>query len=188
MKIPFYRLLVTAFSLAFLGSPSGMSLAGMSLAGTALASSHQGDTRCPDHPQVTKGTILEMAKQSGKFNILLEAIEVAGLTEEFEKAGPFTVLAPTDDAFKRMSEQELNDLLRDVNYLRDLILLHVFDGAEKISNMIARSELTSREGETLFVYKNDSGTFINDSRVIMADIEATNGIVHVLDTVLFPWK
>lgn len=138
--------------------------------------------------QVTKGTILEMAKQSKKFNILLKAIEIAGLKEEFDKAGPFTVLAPTDDAFRRMSQQELDDLLADKEYLRDLILLHVIDGSVKINDMIARSELKSREGETLFAYKNESGSFVNDSKVVMADIEATNGIVHVLDTVLFPWK
>lgn len=178
MKIPFFRLFVTAFSLAILGTHPA----------SALTSSCSGETQCPDHPQVTKGTILQMAKQSGKFNILLKAIEVAGLTEEFDKEGPFTVLAPTDDAFKRMSEQELADLLKDVEYLRDLLLLHVVDGAEKINDMISRSEMPSREGDTLFVYKNDSGTFINDSRVLMADIEATNGIVHVIDTVLFPWK
>lgn len=178
MKIPFSRLFVTALSLVALGSQPG----------NALASCHSDNTQCPDHPQITKGTILQMAKQSGKFNTLLKAIEITGLREEFEKEGPFTVLAPTDDAFNRMSEQELDDLFKDVEYLRDLILLHVFDGAEKINNMIARSELTSREGDTLFVYKNDSGTYINDSRVIMADIEATNGIVHVVDTVLFPWK
>jgi len=177
MKTPLNRWLVLGLSLVCLAGSSSV-----------FASNQNGDDQKKDEPQVTKGSILQMAKQSGKFNVLLKAIEVAGLTEEFEKEGPITVLAPTDDAFKRMSQQELDDLLADKEYLRDLVLLHVVDGAVKMNDMIARTELKSREGDTLFVYKNEAGTFVNDARVIMADIEATNGIAHVIDTVLFPWK
>lgn len=177
MNIPLNRWFVLAVSLFCLVGT-----------GSVFAANQNGDDQKKDEPQVTRGSIIEMAKQSGKFNILLKAIEVTGLTEEFEKEGPVTVLAPTDDAFKRMSQQELDDLLADKEYLRDLVLLHVVDGAVKINDMIARTELKSREGDTLFVYKNEAGTFVNDAKVLMADIEATNGIAHVIDTVLFPWK
>jgi len=142
---------------------------------------------CP-HPEIQKGTILEMAKQSGKFTILLKALEITELTQELEKEGPMTLLAPTDDAFRRMSENERNDLLNDKAYLRDLVLLHVIEGAVKIEDAISREKVISREGDSLFFYKDAAGTFVNDSKVIMADIEATNGVVHVIDTVLFPWK
>ena len=148
--------------------------------------SDQGETR--PHPQITKGTILEMAKQSGKFTILLKALEVTGLTGELEKEGPMTVLAPTDDAFRRMSADELDALLNDKEYLRDLILVHVIDGALRIKDAVAREQVVSKKGDTLFFYTDDSGTFVNDSKVIMADVEATNGVAHVIDTVLFPFE
>lgn len=139
-------------------------------------------------PEVTRGTILDLAKQSGKFNILLRAVDEAGLTEELKKEGPFTLLAPTDDAFKRMSEGEIEDLMKDKEYLKSLLLVHVIDGRTKIKDAVIREELVSADGTPLYFYTNEVGTFVNDSKVIMADIEATNGIVHVIDTVLYPFK
>lgn len=163
-------------------------LVGFFLAGNAtLSRACDQQDSCP-HPQIQKGTILEMAKQSGKFTFLLKALEITGLTEELEKEGPMTVLAPTDDAFRRMSEGERNDLLNDKAYLRDLILLHVVDGSVKVEDAISREKVVSKEGDSLFFYKDEAGTFVNDAKIIMADIEATNGVVHVIDTVLFPWK
>ena len=148
--------------------------------------SDQGEAR--PHPEIKKGTIFEMAKQSGKFTILLKALEITGLTEELQKEGSITVLAPTDDAFRRMSDGEREDLLKDKEYLKDLILMHVIDGAVKLKDAVAREKIISKEGEELFFYTDAAGTFVNDSKVIMADVEATNGVVHVIDTVLFPWK
>jgi uncharacterized surface protein with fasciclin (FAS1) repeats len=139
-------------------------------------------------PEVTKGDILDLAKQCGKFTILLTAIERAGLTEEFKKEGPFTVLAPTDEAFKRMSEGELEDLLKDKDYLKSLLLVHVIEGQTRIRDAVMREELRSIDGTPLFFHTNEAGTFVNDSKIIMADIEATNGMVHVIDTVLYPFK
>jgi uncharacterized surface protein with fasciclin (FAS1) repeats len=66
--------------------------------------------------------------------------------------------------------------------------MHVIDGAVKIKDAVAREQVQSKEGETLFFYTGAAGTFVNDSKVIMADVEATNGVVHVIDTVLFPFK
>ncbi|MFM8268787.1 MAG: fasciclin domain-containing protein [Pseudomonadota bacterium] len=162
-------------------------LVGLCVAGMSPRSFASDQGKCP-HPEIKKGTILEMAKQSGKFTFLLKALEITGLTEEFQKEGNITVLAPTDDAFRRMSERERNDLLTDKEYLTELLLLHVIDGSVKVKDAIAREKVVSKEGETLFFYKDASGTFVNDAKIIMADIEATNGVVHVIDTVLFPWK
>lgn len=162
-------------------------LVGFFVAGITPRSYASDQGTCP-HPEIQKGTIFEMAKQSGKFTILLKALEITGLTEELQKAGSITVLAPTDDAFRRMSEGERNDLLNDKEYLRDLILLHVIDGAVKVKDAVSREKVVSREGEDLFFYTDEAGTFVNDAKIVMADIEATNGVVHVIDTVLFPWK
>ena len=148
-------------------------------------STDQGDA-C--HPQIKKGKLIEMARQSGKFTLLLKALEVTGLDKELDKEGPLTLLAPTDEAFKRMSQEEIQALLEDKEYLAELLLHHVIDGAVKINDAVAREVIVSMEGQELFFYRRDTGTFVNDSKIIMADIEATNGIAHVIDTVLFPMK
>ena len=139
-------------------------------------------------PDVTQGDVIDLAQRSGKFNILLRALEETGLMGELKKEGPITVFAPTDDAFNRMDSYELNELFKDKEYLRSLILVHVVDGKVKIKEAVERMELTSREVVPLFVYTNESGTFVNDAKVITADLETKNGIVHVIDTVLYPFK
>lgn len=148
-------------------------------------STDQGDA-C--HPQIKKGKLLDMARQSGKFTLLLKALEITGLDKELDKEGPLTILAPTDEAFKRMSQEEIQALLKDKEYLTELLLHHVIEGAVKINDAVAREVVVSMEGQELFFYRRDTGTFVNDSKILMADIEATNGIAHVIDTVLFPMK
>lgn len=146
------------------------------------------DVKTNTVPDVTQGDIIDLAKQSGKFNILLRALEETGLLEQLRQEGPITVFAPTDDAFRRMDSYELNELFKDKEYLKSLLLVHVVDGKIKIKEAVERTELVSREQVPLFVYTNDSGTFVNDAKVIMGDVAAKNGIVHVIDTVLYPFK
>lgn len=139
------------------------------------------------HQQAKKGTILEMAKASGKFNTFLKAIEVAGLTESIEQAtGPITVFAPTDDAFKLLNQSEIDELMNDKEFLKDVLLYHVVDGRLSMKDATAREVVRSVEGDDLFFYRDEKGYSVNEARILCADIEATNGIVHVIDYVLFP--
>ncbi|NBX81669.1 fasciclin domain-containing protein [bacterium] len=171
---PIKKIVLGLFAVCLLGGVSATSF-----------STEQGDA-C--HPQIQKGKLLDMARQSGKFTLLLKALEITGLDKELDKEGPVTLLAPTDEAFKRMSQEEIQALLKDKEYLTELLLHHVIEGAVRVNDAVAREVIVSMEGQELFFYRDEAGTFVNDSKIIMGDIEATNGIAHVIDTVLFPMK
>ena len=126
--------------------------------------------------------ILETAIADGNFNTLVGAVEAAGLAEVLSGEGPFTVFAPTDDAFAALGEIDLND----VEALTKILAYHVASGMYMAEDLAAMPTITTLEGSDLIVEVADEGVRVNGALVIQADIVCSNGVIHVIDTVLIP--
>jgi uncharacterized surface protein with fasciclin (FAS1) repeats len=136
-----------------------------------------------------EGNILEVARGAGTFGTLLAAIEAAGMAELFRGPGPFTVLAPTDQAFQSLPKGTLEDLLKPENRgkLAEVLAFHVIPGIAAYSDDVVKlSEVQTAGGRTAPVAVADGTVRIGGAKVVKADIEASNGVIHVLDTVLIP--
>lgn len=133
------------------------------------------------------GTIVDIAAGDEQFSTLVEAVTAADLAETLSGEGPFTVFAPTNDAFAALPEGTLDELLADPSgALTDVLTYHVVDGAV-LSSDLTTGEVPTLNGATLDVVVNDDGTVtVNGVNVVTADIEASNGVIHVIDGVLVP--
>ena len=134
-----------------------------------------------------KSDIVETALAAKSFSTLAAALGAAGLVEILKGEGPFTVFAPTDAAFAKVPQQTMDDLLQPENKkkLAAILTYHVVPGKVTSYEVIAMSSATTLQGQKLNISKQD-GVKINDATVILTDIGATNGVIHVIDSVLMP--
>jgi uncharacterized surface protein with fasciclin (FAS1) repeats len=133
-------------------------------------------------------TIAEIAVEDGRFTTLVAALDAAGLVDTFSNAGAFTVFAPTDDAFAALPEGTVASLLEDpLGALTDILLYHVVDGVVMAEAVVALESATSMLGQDVSITIDNGNVFLNGNvQVIITDIEASNGVIHVIDTVLIP--
>ncbi len=133
-------------------------------------------------------TIVDIAIEDGRFTTLVAAVTAADLVETLQGEGPFTVFAPTDDAFAKLPAGTLEDLLKPENkqMLTDILLYHVVAGKVMASDVVNLTEAMTVFGKNVAVKVDGSKVYINDAEVIITDIEASNGIIHVIDTVILP--
>jgi len=129
--------------------------------------------------------IVEVASEAGTFETLLAAATAAGLVDTLTGEGPFTVFAPTDDAFAKLPEGTVEALLADTDKLRDILLYHVVAGKVMAADVIELESATTVFGQDVTIDTED-GVKIDGASVIAADIEASNGVIHVIDTVILP--
>ncbi len=134
------------------------------------------------------GTIVEVATEAGDFTTLLTAVEAAGLAETLQGDGPFTVFAPTDAAFAALPAGTLDSLLADTDALSNVLLYHVVQGqAVPASDVVGLTEVTMANGDTVTVeVKGDEVILNGNVKVTTTDIQASNGVIHVIDAVLIP--
>jgi transforming growth factor-beta-induced protein len=133
------------------------------------------------------GTIPEVAADAGSFTTLLAAVDAAGLGETLSGEGPFTVFAPTDDAFAALPEGTLEALLADIPALTDILLYHVVSGAVYAETVVGLDSATTVQGEDITIAVEDGAVILNGTvMVVTTDIEASNGVIHVIDAVLLP--
>ena len=133
-------------------------------------------------------TIVDIAVEDGRFTTLVTALTEAGLVDALLADGPFTVFAPTDEAFAALPEGALEELLADKDALTNVLLYHVVDGKVMAADVIGLDgqEVSTLSGEPIMVAADDMGVMINESNVVITDIEASNGIIHVVDAVILP--
>ena len=133
------------------------------------------------------GTIVEIASEGG-FNTLVAAVEAADLVATLQSSGPFTVFAPTDEAFAKLPAGTVEELLKPENKetLVAILTYHVVSGAVTSDQVVNLSKASTVEGSDLAISVNDGSVKVNDANVITVDIEASNGVIHVIDTVLLP--
>jgi len=129
--------------------------------------------------------IVETAREAGTFQTLLTAVDAAGLGETLADGGPFTVFAPTDDAFEVLPQETVQGLLADPPTLVRILTYHVVPGRITSAQITHDSEQKTVEGGVLTIAVN-GGVTVNDATVIQADVEAGNGVIHVIDRVLIP--
>lgn len=132
--------------------------------------------------------IVETAVEADDFNTLATALTEAELIETLKGEGPFTVFAPTDEAFANLPDGALDDLLADKDELSNVLLYHVVPGkvmAEDVLSLDGESVETA-SGENINIRIEDGTVYINEAQVTTTDIEASNGVIHVIDTVLIP--
>lgn len=129
--------------------------------------------------------IIETAKQTGKCEILIAAIKAAGLTETLKDLGPYTIFAPSDEAFDKLPAKALTYLLTDMLRLRHVLLAHIVAGEYLSDDLVEDNELQSIEGKgiKIIIAKNLK---VNNAIVLQADIECDNGIIHLIDAVMMP--
>ncbi|WP_128860247.1 fasciclin domain-containing protein [Methanocella paludicola] len=130
--------------------------------------------------------IVDTAVSAGGFNTLVTAVKAAGLVDALKGAGPFTVFAPNDAAFKKLPAGTLDAVLKDKNKLTDILTYHVVPGKMPASDVAKQRSLKTLEGKPLSVDASGGNVMINDARVIQADIMCNNGVIHVIDSVLLP--
>ena len=129
--------------------------------------------------------IILTAIDAGKFTTLLSMLKAASFLDTLRTAGPYTLFAPTDDAFKALAPGVLNGLLRDSDRLYALLAYHVACEIFTVEDMTSR-DIKTVAGTTLAVALRDGDAFVNDIRVEQADIAASNGVMHMIHTVLMP--
>lgn len=131
--------------------------------------------------------IIDTAVAAGTFKTLATALTAAGLIDTLKGAGPFTVLAPTDDAFAKLPADALQALLEDKAKLTSVLTYHVVAGLVPASAVVTLSEAPTVEGTPITIDVADGVVSLNGSSTVTAtDIEASNGLIHVIDTVLMP--
>ena len=129
--------------------------------------------------------IVETGKEMGKFNTLIAAVDAAGLTETLSNEGPFTVFAPNDDAFAKLPEGTVEGLLKDKEKLTTILTYHVVSGKYKASDVMDMKSAKTLQGGELKI-DTSNGVMVNNAKVIQADIMCTNGVCHMIDSVLMP--
>ena len=135
----------------------------------------------------TTGTIVEVASANGSFKTLVATIQAAGLVETLSGKGPFTVFAPTDKAFEALPKGVLADLLKPENKakLQKILTYHVVAG-EVTSKMIKPGEVKTVEGSPLKISVKSGKVMVGPASVVLADVDASNGVIHVINEVLLP--
>ncbi len=130
--------------------------------------------------------IVETAMSADGFNTLVTAVKAAGLVDALKSDGPFTVFAPTDDAFASLPEGTLEALLNDKEKLVMILKYHVVAGKVKAKDVMNISTASSLSGQNIAIKATDKGVMVDKANVIKTDIMASNGVIHVIDKVILP--
>lgn len=152
---------------------------------TTTSTPTETETETTEAP-MTENTIVDVAVDAG-FSTLVTAVQAAGLVETLQSDGPFTVFAPTDDAFAALPEGVLDGLLADTEALSAVLTYHVVSGEVLAADVVGLNSATSVQGEDIAITVDDGGVVLNGlSNVVTTDVEASNGVIHVIDTVILP--
>ena len=146
------------------------------------------DSAAPSASAAAMGKdIVETATEAKSFSTLLTAATAAGLVETLQGEGPYTVFAPTDEAFAALPAGTLEGLLADKEALKAVLLYHVVSGAVTADQVVGLTSADSVEGSPIDISVKDGMVYLNDSaKVVTPDVMASNGVIHVIDQVLLP--
>lgn len=130
--------------------------------------------------------LVETAINAGNFNTLVKAVEAAELVEIFKSPGPYTVFAPTDEAFNKLPPGTLDSLLQDIPTLKKILMYHLAYGDARSDDLIQIDHAETLEGSIVAIDSADGKVKVNDANVVKTDIITDNGVIHVIDAVLMP--
>jgi len=130
--------------------------------------------------------IVETAIEAGSFKTLVKAVQEAGLVQTLSGPGPFTVFAPTDEAFAKLPAGTLDGLLKDKAKLTKILTYHVVAGKHPAAEVVKAKSYKTVEGQSLTITMKDGAVMVDNAKVLKTDVMATNGVIHVIDTVVLP--
>lgn len=133
-----------------------------------------------------KTDIVDTAVAAGSFKTLAKALTEAGLVDTLKGKGPFTVFAPTDEAFAKLPAGTLDALLKDKKKLTAILTYHVVAGKVKAADVVKLTTAKTVNGQSVKITAKNGTVMINDAKVTQADIETSNGVIHVIDKVILP--
>jgi uncharacterized surface protein with fasciclin (FAS1) repeats len=138
--------------------------------------------------QAQQKDIVDTAVAAGSFKTLAKALEAAGLVGTLKGAGPFTVFAPTDDAFAKLPAGTVENLLKPENkeQLKRILTYHVVPGKVMARDVVSLKTAKAVSGDTITVASNAGGVMVDSAKVVKTDIAASNGVIHVIDAVILP--
>jgi len=129
--------------------------------------------------------IVDVTLGDDRFQTLCAAVTAAGLVDTLRGAGPFTVFAPTDDAFAKLPSGTVESLLQDIPKLKTILLYHVVAGKHMAADVVKETSVSTVQGNALEIDASD-GVKVGGAKVVIADVAADNGVIHVIDSVLIP--
>lgn len=132
------------------------------------------------------GDIVDVAVGAGSFNTLVAAVKAADLVDTLKGDGPYTVFAPTDEAFAKIPKADLDALLADKKKLTAVLTYHVVPGKVMAADVVKLDSAKTVQGESVTILVSDGGVKVDDANVVKTDIVTSNGVIHVIDTVLMP--
>ena len=138
--------------------------------------------------QSAKADIVDTAVAAGSFNTLAKALQAADLVDTLKGKGPFTVFAPTDEAFAKLPQGTLADLLKPENKakLRRILTYHVVSGRVTAGDVVKLKSAKAVSGDAIEITSNGGTVTVDDAKVVKTDINASNGVIHVIDSVMLP--
>jgi uncharacterized surface protein with fasciclin (FAS1) repeats len=164
-------------------------VATLSLAATPfIASAHCGGCAADAKDHKHADDIVDVAVEAGSFTTLAAALQAAGLVDTLRGDGPFTVFAPTDEAFAKLPAGTVESLLKPENkqQLVDILTYHVVSGKVQAKEVVKLDSATTVEGSDVAIQVKNGAVFVDNAKVVKADIAASNGIIHVIDSVILP--
>lgn len=185
--------------LASLAAVATLSVPGLANAQCPHAQAAASQQQCPAQQMTTVSTtapvaqeqdIVDTAVGAGSFNTLVAAVKAAGLVETLKGDGPFTVFAPTDDAFKKLPEGTVEELLKAENLakLQAILTYHVVPGSVMAADVVKLDSAKTVQGGNVAIKVVDGNVMINGAKVVTTDIKCKNGVIHVIDSVILPPK
>jgi uncharacterized surface protein with fasciclin (FAS1) repeats len=137
-------------------------------------------------PAQNQADIVDTAVAAGDFTTLAKLLKRAGLVDDLKAPGPYTVFAPTDEAFAKVPKRKLRALKQNKRKLRAVLLYHVAAGRLEAADVVERKRIKTLNGKKVRVRVRDSKVFLNRARVTTPDVSASNGVIHVINRVLIP--
>jgi len=150
---------------------------------------HEKDANNSDMPAAQEtGDIVAVAMKAGSFKTLVAAVKAAGLVETLQGKGPYTVFAPTDEAFEKLPEGTVEMLLKPENkeQLVKILTYHVVPGKVMAADVVKLEEAKTAEGSAVSISTKDGAVMVDKAKVLKTDIGASNGVIHVIDSVIMP--
>lgn len=181
---------VISASVVALCAVAGLTIAGEPAKNTGMPSKSMiKPSATPTAPMANyaEGTLLATAAKDGKFNTFVKAVEITGLTHELTGAGPYTIFAPTDEAFAKLGQEKLEKIMLPENrgMLKRVLMYHVVSGNVMAADVSKMTYGTTLNGQR-FTVNAKNGVMVDNSKVVTPDIKCSNGVLHVLDSVMMP--
>ncbi len=166
----------------------GKTLSAFGFALALLVSTSAATAQMAGHQETMSNDIVDVAAEAGTFNTLIAAAQAADLVDALKGDGPLTVFAPTDDAFAQLPEGTVETLLKPENKekLQAVLLYHVVAGKIMSDQVVDLTSAESLQGDTIDISVKMGKVYVDDAQVIAADVEASNGVIHVIDAVILP--